>query len=129
MTGQVTLRAEFPNPNRDLLPGLYVRIRIEQAVREEAITVPQRAILRAQDGKAQVYVVANDGTVETRDVSLGQASGADWVVELGLHIGEQIIVDGVQKAQPGGKVTIEAWKTSDDALPAPADKAATQAIR
>lgn len=129
MTGQVTLRAEFPNPKSDLLPGLYVRIRIEQAVRDGAITVPQRAVLRAQNGKAQVYVVGTDSTVEARDIALGQTFGADWIVESGLKSGEQIIVDGVQKAQPGGKVAAEAWKTSDDALPAPADKAATQAIR
>ncbi|MGO4685460.1 efflux RND transporter periplasmic adaptor subunit [Hyphomicrobium sp. 2TAF46] len=129
MTGQVTLRAEFPNPKSDLLPGLYVRIRVEQAVRDGAITVPQRAVLRAHDGKAQVYVVANDGTVEARDVTLGQTFGADWVVESGLKSGEYIIVDGVQKAQPGGKVTVEAWKSTDGAPPAPADKAATQAIR
>ncbi len=127
MTGQVTLRAEFPNPKSDLLPGLYVRIRIEQAVRDGAITVPQRAVLRAQDGKAQVYVVANDGTVEARDITLGQTFGSDWVVETGLKSGEQIIVDGVQKAQPGGKVTVEIWKPAENARPA--DKAATQAIR
>ena len=129
MTGQVTLRAEFPNPKSDLLPGLYVRIRIEQAVRDGAITVPQRAILRAQDGKAQVYVVASDGTVEARAVTLGQTFGSDWVVEAGLKSGEQIIVDGVQKAQPGGKVTVEAWKPADDVLPVPADKPATQTNR
>lgn len=127
MTGQVTLRAEFPNPKSDLLPGLYVRIRIEQAVRDGAITVPQRAVHRAQDGKAQVYVVASDGTVEARDITLGQTFGSDWVVETGLKSGEQIIVDGVQKAQPGGKVTVEIWKPAENARPA--DKAATQAIR
>jgi membrane fusion protein (multidrug efflux system) len=129
MTGQVTLRAEFPNPKSDLLPGLYVRIRIEQAVRDGAITVPQRAVLRAQDGKAQIYVVASDGTVEARAITLGQTFGSDWVVEAGLKSGEQIIVDGVQKAQPGGKVTVEAWKPADNVLPVPADKAATQTNR
>lgn len=125
MTGQVTLRAEFPNPKNDLLPGLYVRVRIEQAVREGAITVPQRAVLRGQNGTAQVYVITADRTVEARDVVLGQTIDADWVVESGLKSGERIIVDGVQKAQPGGKVTVEAWKPTDETLTAPTDKSAT----
>lgn len=126
MTGQVTLRAEFPNPKGDLLPGLYVRVRIEQAIRDEAITVPQRAVLRTQDGRPQVYVVSTEGIVEARDIVLGRAFGSNWVVDAGLNGGEQVIVDGVQKAQAGRKVTAEAWSPPGDALIAPADKAATQ---
>lgn len=126
MTGQVTLRAEFPNPKGDLLPGLYVRVRIEQAVRDEAITVPQRAVLRTQDGRPQVYVVSADGIVEARAVVLGQAFGSSWLVDAGLRTGEQVIIEGVQKAQAGSKVAAEAWNPPDEALIAPADKAATQ---
>lgn len=126
MTGQVTLRAEFPNPRGDLLPGLYVRVRIEQAVRDEAITVPQRAVLRTQDGRPQVYVVSADGIVEARAVVLGQAFGSSWLVDAGLRTGEQVIIEGVQKAQAGSKVAAEAWNPPDEALIAPADKAATQ---
>lgn len=107
-TGQVTLRAEFPNPKGDLLPGLYVRVRAEQAVRQDAIVIPQRAVIRAPDGKAQVYVVTDDATAEGRDVELGQTIGNEWIVERGLSGGERIIVDGAQKAQPGGKVVPEA---------------------
>ncbi len=109
-TGQVTLRAEFPNADRDLLPGMYVRVRVEQAVRENAITVPQRSIIRTADGKPQVYVVKDDSTAEARPVVLGQALDSEWVVETGLAAGEKVIVDGVQKAQPGGKVAPEPWK-------------------
>lgn len=125
-TGQVTLRAEFSNPRGDLLPGLYVRIRIVQAVRHKAITVPQRAVLRTPDGRPQVYVVSTDGIVEARDIVLGQAFGSSWLVDAGLRTGEQVIVEGVQKAQAGRKVAAEAWIPPDAALIAPADKAATQ---
>ncbi len=107
-TGQVTLRAEFPNPKGDLLPGLYVRVRAEQAVRQDAIVIPQRAVIRTPDGKAQVYLVADDATAQVRDVELGLAVGNKWIVERGLTHGERVIVDGVQKAQPGSKVVPEA---------------------
>ncbi|MCZ7465409.1 efflux RND transporter periplasmic adaptor subunit [Rhizobium rhizogenes] len=122
-TGQVTLRAEFPNPNGDLLPGTYVRVRIEQAVRQDAITIPQRSVLRTQDGKAQVYVVEADDIAKLRDVQLGQALGQEWVVESGLKEGEKVVVDGVQKVQPDTRVAAESWsaeehKQSGGAIPA-----------
>jgi membrane fusion protein (multidrug efflux system) len=122
-TGQVTLRAEFPNPNGDLLPGMYVRIRIEQAVRQGAITIPQRSVTRTSDGKAQVFVVAADGTAQSRDVVLGPSMNADWVVESGLAAGEKVVVDGVQKVQPGGKVAPEPWQ------PAASGQTANQATK
>lgn len=109
-TGQVTLRAEFPNGAGDLLPGMYVRVRIEQAVRHDAFTVPQRAVIRDDTGQAQVYVLGADNVAELRKVTLGQAHGSEWLVESGLKQGETVIVDGVQKVQPGGKVAPEAWK-------------------
>lgn len=114
-TGQVTLRAEFPNPRTELLPGMYVRIRIEQAVQQGAITVPQRAVLRTQDGRPQVYIVEADGTAKLRDVKLGQSIDQDWVVEAGLKAGEKLIVDGVQKVHPDSKVVPQPW--SPDAKP------------
>lgn len=114
-TGKVTLRAEFPNKNGELLPGMYVRVRIEQAVRENALTVPQRAVIRNETGQAQVYVVKQDGTAEPRNVTLGQSLGSEWVVETGLENGETIIADGVQKVQPGGKITPEPWQPANPA--------------
>ena len=108
-TGQVTLRAEFPNPGRDLLPGLYVRVRIEQAVRQDAIAVPQRAIVRSAEGEPQVYVV-DEGVAQLREVTLGEAIGSDWVVETGLDDGEAVVVNGTMKVQPGGKVTPQPWQ-------------------
>jgi membrane fusion protein, multidrug efflux system len=122
-TGQVTLRAEFPNPKQYLLPGMYVRVRIAQAVRQDAITIPQRAVLRTQGGEAQVYVVSRDGTAAARDVKLGQAIGSEWVVEAGLAAGERIVVDGTQKVQPGGKVVPEPW-TAGEAAPGQASERA-----
>ncbi|WP_320197986.1 efflux RND transporter periplasmic adaptor subunit [Agrobacterium sp. rho-13.3] len=121
-TGQVTLRAEFPNAHRDLLPGMYVRVRIEQAVRENAITVPQRSIVRAADGKPSVFVAKADNTAEARPIELGQTIDADWVVEKGLTAGEKVVVDGAQKVQPGGKIAPEPWqpeKTADAPAQAP----------
>lgn len=109
-TGQVTLRAEFPNARRDLLPGMYVRVRIEQAVRESAITIPQRSIVRTADGKPLVYIAKEDSTAEARPVVLGQAIGSEWVIENGLKAGEKIVVDGAQKVQPGGKIAPEPWQ-------------------
>lgn len=106
----VTLRGEFPNPKGDLLPGLYVRVRIEQAVREKAILIPQRAVIRTADGKAQVYVVGEGDVAQPRDVELGQSSGNEWVVESGLSAGERLVVDGGQKLQPGAKVAPEEWR-------------------
>jgi membrane fusion protein (multidrug efflux system) len=108
-TGQVTLRAEFPNPNRNLLPGMYVRVRITQGVRQNAITIPQRAVVRSANGDASVYVVSNDNTAERREVKLGQTLGVEWVVEAGLKADEQVIVEGVQKVRAGSAVAPEPW--------------------
>lgn len=109
-TGQVTLRAEFPNPKGDLLPGMYVRVRIEQAVQQAGITIPQRAVTRTLEGKPQVFVIAADGTAQVRDVTLGASLGSEWIVLSGLKESEKVIVDGVQKVQPGAHVVAEPWK-------------------
>nr|WP_319414119.1 efflux RND transporter periplasmic adaptor subunit [uncultured Cohaesibacter sp.] len=108
-TGQVTLRAEFPNPDGELLPGMYVRVRITQTLPAKTLSVPQRAVLRSDDGKAQLYVVGNDGTASLRDVELGPTQGQDWIVESGLSEGETIIVEGIQKVQPGSRLVPEPW--------------------
>jgi membrane fusion protein, multidrug efflux system len=103
-TGMVTLRAEFPNPDRLLLPGMFARGRVEQAVNEQAITVPQRAVARGAGGTATALVVTADNKVEARNVALGQAIGDKWVVTKGLQPGERIIVEGLQKVRPGAPV-------------------------
>ncbi|WP_199257424.1 efflux RND transporter periplasmic adaptor subunit [Paracoccus binzhouensis] len=106
-TGQITLRAEFPNPDGDLLPGLYVRVRIEQAIRDNALTIPQMAVQRDQSGQAYVYVLKDKDTVERRDVTLGQTSGNRWLVEAGLKAGERVVVAGAQKLYPDAKVVAQ----------------------
>jgi membrane fusion protein (multidrug efflux system) len=122
-TGQVTLRAEFPNAEGNLLPGMYVRVRIEQATQQNGLTVPQRSIVRTADGKPQVFVIGTDGTAQARDITLGAATGSEWVVTSGLKDGETVVVDGVQKVQPGAKVTAEPWNSGNQNQPsAPASK-------
>lgn len=122
-TGQVTLRGEFPNPEGELLPGLYVRIRIEQAVREKAIAIPQMAVQRDALGNAQVYVVKEDSTAELRTVKLGQTIGSRWLVDEGLNPGEKLVVVGAQKLFPKAKVAPQPWMPGEQPAAAPADAA------
>ena len=110
--GQVTLRAEFPNPRGDLLPGMYVRVRIEQAVQKDGITIPQRSVARDTQGNAQVFVVSPDGSAQIRNVVLGAAIGSEWVVRAGIKNGEKVVADGVQKIEPGMAVQTEIWTAS-----------------
>lgn len=124
-TGQVTLRAEFANPNRDLLPGLYVRVRIEQAIRRNALSIPQRAVMRDAMGAATVYVVAAENKAEARQLKLGPALSGEWIVEDGLKAGDKVIVEGGQKLQPGAVVAPEEWKPATQ-NPAQADANAQQ---
>jgi membrane fusion protein (multidrug efflux system) len=109
-TGQVTLRGEFPNPDGDLLPGMYVRVLIEQGIEKNAILIPQQAVQRDSSGKPQVYVVNAENKAEIRQVTIGRASGTQWVITGGLKSGEKIIVEGFQKVQPGGEVVPGDWK-------------------
>lgn len=99
-TGAITLRAQFPNPRRDLLSGTYVRVRVEQGVDENALTVPQRGLIRSGQG-ASVLVVGADGNVAAVPVKVGPAIGDRWIVTEGLKGGEKVIVEGLQKVKPG----------------------------
>jgi membrane fusion protein (multidrug efflux system) len=103
-TGMVSLRAEFPNPEKLLLPGMFARGRLEQAVDEDAITAPMRAITRGAGGSATALVVGAGDKVELRNVTLGAAVNDSWVVTQGLKAGERIVVEGLQKARPGAIV-------------------------
>lgn len=108
-TGQITLRAEVPNPTGELLPGLYVRVRLEQSQAKDAITLPQQAVTRTGQGDT-VMVVGADGKVSTRPVKISSAKGSDWVVLSGLKTGEQVMVDGFQKLQPDAVVKPVPWQ-------------------
>ncbi|BBP65537.1 MexE family multidrug efflux RND transporter periplasmic adaptor subunit [Pseudomonas sp. Cab53] len=106
-TGQITLRSEFPNPDLDLLPGSFVRVRLEQAVDRQGISVPQRAILRDSAGIAQVLLVDAQQTVSLQPVTLGAVQDDRWIVTHGLKPGDRIVVEGLQHARPGEKVRVD----------------------
>ena len=103
-TGTIDARADFPNPDRTLMPGQFVRVRVNGATRPQAILVPQRAVLEGPKGKF-VFVV-KDGKAEVRPVKVGDWHGNQWVISEGLHEGESVIVDGVVKVRPGAQVRV-----------------------
>ncbi|MGA7749209.1 MAG: efflux RND transporter periplasmic adaptor subunit [Gallionella sp.] len=100
-TGTVTLRAVFPNPKHDLLPGMFVRAILEEGVNEQGMLVPQQGVTHDARGNATALVLGADGIVEQRVLELGDAVGDKWVVKGGLNVGDQLIVDGLQKIKPG----------------------------
>jgi membrane fusion protein (multidrug efflux system) len=100
-TGSVTVRAVFPNPDAVLLPGMFVRARIEQGVNDQAILVPQQGVTRDAKGQATALVVGADNKVAQRMIQATNTFGNQWVVEGGLQEGERVIVAGTQKVQPG----------------------------
>jgi membrane fusion protein, multidrug efflux system len=103
-TGMVTLRAEFPNPDKDLLPGMFARARVVQAVKQNAVTVLQRAVTRGQGGKGSVMVIDDQNKVQPRVITTGEMTGEKWIVTSGLNAGERVIIEGLQKAMPGALV-------------------------
>jgi membrane fusion protein (multidrug efflux system) len=118
-SGQITLRAEVPNPTGELLPGLYVRVRLEQATAGNAILLPQQAVTRGAQGDT-VMVVGADGKVAPRKIRVGGEQAGQWVVLEGLKAGEQVMVDGFQKLQPGATVKPVPWRPAGSAAPAAA---------
>jgi membrane fusion protein, multidrug efflux system len=123
-TGSVSLRAEFPNPKHDLLPGMFVRIRIPEAVTENAIRIPQRAVQAGPQGQFVMVVGAENKVVPT-PVKTGSMAGSDFIIAEGLKGGEQVIVNGLQKARPGSvvnPVSLSETAKSVAANPAPASK-------
>jgi membrane fusion protein (multidrug efflux system) len=108
-SGQITLRAEVPNPDAVLLPGMYVRVRLEEAQAQQAMVLPQQAVTRSSQGDS-VMVVAPDGKVAPRPVRVGAAQGGQWIVLEGLQPGEMVMVDGFQKLRGAGPVKPVAWQ-------------------
>ena len=100
-TGMVTLRAVFPNPDLQLLPGMYVRAMLEEGVREQAILVPQQGVTRDSKGNATALLVNPEGKVERRVLSASRTVGDQWLIDAGIEPGERVIVEGVQKVRPG----------------------------
>lgn len=110
-TGMITLRAELPNPERLLLPGMFARARLEQAVDTQAITVPQRGITLGAGGTATAMVLTPDNKVEPRMVKMGSAIGNKWIITEGLKAGDRVIVEGLQKIRPGMAVKAAPFAT------------------
>jgi len=119
-TGSVTLRAVFPNPKRQLLPGMFVHARLVEGVDARALLVPQQGVARNQQGQPMALVVDAAGKVEQRNLTVDRAVGDQWLVRDGLHDGDQVIVEGVQRARPGSTVhATEAAGAADGAPAAP----------
>jgi membrane fusion protein (multidrug efflux system) len=105
-TGSVTLRAVFPNPERDLLPGMYVRAVVEEGVLANALLIPQQAVVRDAHGKPMAMIVDGEEKVDVRPLELDRAVDGDWVVRQGLAAGDRVVVEGLQKARPGVQVRV-----------------------
>src|SRR5215468_6626096 len=112
-TGQVTLRGEFANPKRELLPGMYVRVRIEQGIDSDAIAVPQQAVQRNAGGGSEVFVVKDDNSVARQPVRTGAVQDGQWLVTDGLKAGDRVVVEGFQKFAAGDKVKPQSWDEAD----------------
>lgn len=102
-TGVITLRVTYPNPEHELLPGMYVRAVLEEGVEDNVLLVPQQAVTRDPKGQATAMVLTGDNLVEQRILELGRAIDDKWIVVSGLASGERVIVDGLQKVRPGAK--------------------------
>ena len=116
-TGMITLRSEFPNPDHTLLPGMFARVQLQEAINNEAITVLQRGVALGSNGSATAMVVTADNKVEARTVKLSTAFKDKWVVTEGLKPGDHVIVDGLQKVRPGAEVKSVPFTPADNNAP------------
>lgn len=112
-TGQVTLRGEFGNPKRELLPGMYVRVRLDQGLDSDAIAVPQQAVQRNGGGGSEVFVVKDDNRIAVQAVRTGSVQDGIWFVTDGLKAGDKVVVEGFQKFAAGDKVKPQSWSEAE----------------
>lgn len=124
-TGEISIRALFPNPDGILLPGMYVRGQLEQAINENAITVPKQAVQRSTEGST-VFVINKDNVAEIRRVQTGASYQEKWVVLDGLNVGDKVIVEGIQKVRPGSPVSPVVWEKEIKPTPAANTTAETE---
>ena len=120
-TGAVLLRALFPNPTRELLPGMFVRAKLTQATKRNALLVPQRAVTRNQQGDAVVLVVGDGNVIAERMIMAARTIGNDWLIDDGLKAGDRVVLDGLQKVRSGAQVKpveIEAGQSKPGSAPA-----------
>ncbi len=118
-TGMVTLRAEFPNPDTHLLPGMFARARVVQAVKKNVVTVPQRAVTRGVGGAGSVMIIDESNHAQVRTILTTEGVGDKWVVASGLQAGEHVIIEGLLKARPGAPVVPEPFIPLTDAATLP----------
>jgi membrane fusion protein (multidrug efflux system) len=103
-TGSVTLRAQFPNPRGDLLPGMYVRAVLDDAVNSSALLAPQLSISRDARGNPVAMIVGKDDQVEQREVVIARSVGNNYMISSGLNSGDRLIVEGLNKIHVGDKI-------------------------
>lgn len=126
-TGSVLLRAVFPNPKRELLPGMFVRAQLTRGTRSAALLVPQRGVTRNAKGEATVMLVDKEDKVSERVVTADRAIGGEWLITDGLTAGERVVLDGLQKIKPGAQVkTVPAEEQINAAIQA---GAATEVVK
>jgi membrane fusion protein, multidrug efflux system len=125
-TGQVILRGEFPNPKMTMLPGMYVRVQIEQGIDPDALAVPQQAVRRTDAGESQVFVVRDDNRASIAAVKLGRTIEDRWLILDGLNPGDRVIVDGFQKFVAGDVVDPQPWRGRDPRRSANAESQVTR---
>ena len=113
-TGQVTLRGEFKNPSRELLPGMFVRVQIEQGRDPDAIVVPPQAIQRNSSGASEVFLVKDDNRIVAQPVRTGGLVDGQWLITEGLKPGQRVVVEGFQKFVAGDAVKTSNWRVSGE---------------
>jgi RND family efflux transporter MFP subunit len=113
-TGSVTLRGLMPNPDRLLLPGMFVHEQLQEGVRQGAVLAPQQGITHDQKGDPNALIVSPDNTVELRVLRTDRALGDQWLVTSGLTTGDRVIIEGIQSAKPGAKVIAEEYQPPRD---------------
>ena len=127
-TGSISLRAVFPNPDADLLPGMYVRAVLQEGVKAQGVLVPQQAVTRNGAGKPTAFVVGADNKLQLRVLETDRAVGDQWLVRSGLKTGDQLVVDGLSRARDGVQVKTVPWQpTSASVAGSPSAPAAPRA--
>ena len=121
-TGAISMRARIPNPDKRLLPGMYVTLKLTMGIEHGAFLIPQAAIQR-DAASAYALVVGNDGKVVRKDVDADRSQGSNWIITKGLAAGDQVIVSGLQKAQPGNPAKATPWQPDASAAAAPSTPA------
>ena len=120
-TGAYTLRLVFPNPDRLLLPGMFVRAVVQEGVLEDAILVPQQGVTRTPKGEPVALVMGDDDVVQQRLLVLNRAIGSEWLVESGLSVGERLVVEGALNVRPGVKAKVVPFGSPSASQPATGD--------